>query len=254
MLDNPQDRALHSEHRTLLGTKGLIKMTKFVAYLRVSTQKQGRSGLGIEAQRESIMRYIASVGGKLVADYTEVESGKRNDRPKLAMALAGCRLHGGATLIVAKLDRLARNAAFVCAFLESGVEFCAVDFPQANRMLLQMMSVIAEYEAKLISQRTTAALEAAKRRGTALGGERGDHPRNILAIQRKGSRAGNAKRSAKAQQRAADIAPVIADLRASGATSLAQIAAGLNERGIDTPRKGGQWVPAQVFRVLAAQQ
>jgi DNA invertase Pin-like site-specific DNA recombinase len=221
-------------------------MTKFVAYLRVSTARQGKSGLGVEAQRDSIANYVASVGGKIVAEFSEVESGTHNDRPKLAAALAACRLHGGATLIVAKLDRLARNVAFVSRFLESGCEFVATDFPQANRMLLQMMSVIAEYEAKLISQRTTAALAAAKRRNVKLGGDRG----NILAIQRKGSRAGNAVRSAVAAQRTADLAPVIADLRAAGATSLAQIAAGLNQRGISTAR-GGEWSPVQVMRVIA---
>jgi DNA invertase Pin-like site-specific DNA recombinase len=221
------------------------KMTKFVAYLRVSTARQGKSGLGVEAQRDSIANYVASVGGKIVAEFSEVESGTHNDRPKLAAALAACRLHGGATLIVAKLDRLARNVAFVSRFLESGCEFVAADLPQANRMLLQMMSVIAEYEAKLISQRTTAALAAAKRRGKVLGGDRG----NILDVQRKGSRAGNAVRSAVAAQRAADLQPVIADLRNEGAVTLAQIAAGLNQRGISTAR-GGEWSAVQVARVV----
>lgn len=221
-------------------------MTKFVSYLRVSTQKQGRSGLGLEAQRNAIAEYIASVGGKLVAEFVEVESGKRADnRPKLALALSACRLRGGATLIVAKLDRLARNNAFVSRFLESGCEFVAADFPQANRMMLQLMSVIAEYEAKLISDRTRAALAAAKRRHVVLGGDRG----NILDIQRKGSRAGNAVRSAEAQQRTADLQPIIAEVRSEGATSLRQIAEGLNQRGIATAR-GGEWSAVQVSRVL----
>src|ERR1700722_14840044 len=150
-------------------------MTKYVAYLRVSTHKQGRSGLGLEAQRESVRHYIASVSGKLSAEFVEVESGKPKDRPKLALALASCRLHG-ATLIVAKLDRLARNVAFVSNFLESGSEFVAVDFPQANRMMIQMLAVIGEYEAKLISDRTKVALAAYKRRdkGNKLGGDRGN--------------------------------------------------------------------------------
>ena len=217
-------------------------MTKFVAYYRVSTKKQGMSGLGLDAQRESIARYIANAGGKLAAEHVEVESGKLNDRPKLKLALAACRVHG-ATLIVAKLDRLARNAAFVCAFLDSGCEFVAADFPQANRMLLQMMSVIAEYEAKLISERTKAALARSKK---ALGGDRG----NILDIQRKGSKAGNAVRSAAAQQRAADLAPIIAEVRSAGAVSLSEIAEALNQRQIPTAR-GGEWSPVQVMRVMA---
>jgi DNA invertase Pin-like site-specific DNA recombinase len=220
-------------------------MMKFIAYLRVSTQKQGRSGLGLEAQREAISRYIASVSGKLAAEYIEVESGKLKDRPKLALALAACRLHG-ATLIVAKLDRLARNVAFVSNFLESGSEFVAVDFPQANRMMIQMLAVIGEYEAKLISDRTTVALAAYKRRGGTLGGDRG----NIQKIQRKGSAAGNAVRSALAKQRANDLQPHIAELRGNGAVTLAQIAAGLNERGIPTAR-GGEWSATQVARVVS---
>ena len=194
-------------------------MTKFVAYLRVSTQKQSRSGLGLEAQRESIRRYIASVSGTLAAEYVEIESGKLKDRPKLALSLAACRLYG-ATLIVAKLDRLARNVAFVSNFLESGCEFLAVDFPQANRMMIQMLAVIGEYEAKLISERTKAALAATKRRGKELGGDRG----NILKVQRKGSVAGNAVRSAMALQRANDLQPLLE----------------------------GKWLPVQVSRVLRA--
>jgi DNA invertase Pin-like site-specific DNA recombinase len=226
--------------------KRTVYMTKFVAYLRVSTQKQGRSGLGLEAQRESVRHYVASVSGTLSAEYVEVESGKLKDRPKLALALAACRLHG-ATLIVAKLDRLARNVAFVSNFLESGAEFIAVDFPQANRMMIQMLAVIGEYEAKLISDRTTVALAAYKRRGGTLGGDRG----NIQAIQRKGSRAGNAARTAIALQRANDLQPHIAELRSMGAVSLAQIAAGLNSRGIPTAR-GGEWSAVQVSRVVTA--
>ena len=220
-------------------------MTKFVAYHRVSTQKQGRSGLGLEAQQSSIAEYTRSGNGTLCAEFTEVESGKRNDRPQLTAALAQCRLHS-ATLIVAKLDRLARNVAFVSNLMESGCEFCAVDFPQANRFMIHLLAAVGEYEAKLISDRTKAALQSAKRRGVKLGGDRG----NILDIQRRGSRIGNAVRNAKAQQRANDLRQVIAEIQAQGAASLRQIAAQLNARGIQTAR-GCEWNPTAVMRVLA---
>jgi DNA invertase Pin-like site-specific DNA recombinase len=220
-------------------------MVKFVAYCRVSTQKQGRSGLGLEAQREHIAGYIRRVNGSLCAEFTEVESGKRKDRPQLSAALAQCRLHG-ATLIVAKLDRLARNVAFVSNLMESGCEFCAVDFPQANRFMIHLLAAVGEYEAKLISDRTKAALQSAKRRGVKLGGDRG----NILEVQRKGSRIGNAIRTAKAKQRTNDLKPIVADIQANGAGSLRQIAAQLNARGIRTAR-GCEWSPTAVMRVLA---
>jgi DNA invertase Pin-like site-specific DNA recombinase len=223
-------------------------MTKFVSYLRVSTKRQGQSGLGLAAQRDCISAYVQSVEGKQVAEYTEIESGKRKDRPELAKALASCRIHG-AVLIVAKLDRLARNNAFVANLLESGCEFVAADFPQANRMMLQLMSVIAEYEAKLISDRTRAALAQAAKRGVQVGG----YADNCAEIARKGNKASAQVRSAGAQQRAKDLAPVIAELRSTGATSLAQIAEGLNSKGICTAR-GSQWSPAQVYRVLQAAQ
>jgi DNA invertase Pin-like site-specific DNA recombinase len=219
-------------------------MTKFVSYLRVSTARQGRSGLGLAAQRDCIGAHLQNVSGKLAAEFTEIESGKRNDRPELARALATCRIHG-AVLIVAKLDRLARNNAFVANLLESGCEFVAADFPQANRMMLQLMSVIAEYEAKLISDRTRAALAQAAKRGVQVGG----YANNCATIAGKGNKASAAVRSAAAQQRARDLAPVMAELRSGGAVSLAQIAGGLNSRGITTAR-GSEWTPAQVSRIM----
>jgi DNA invertase Pin-like site-specific DNA recombinase len=178
----------------------MAMMTKFVGYLRVSTARQGRSGLGLAAQRDAIAAYIQSVGGILASEYTEIESGKRNDRPELARALAACRIRG-AVLIVAKLDRLARNNAFVANLLESGCEFVAADFPQANRMMLQLMSVIAEYEAKLISDRTKVALAQAVKRGVQVGG----YADNCAQIARKGNRASVRARGKAAQQRAADL-------------------------------------------------
>jgi DNA invertase Pin-like site-specific DNA recombinase len=215
---------------------------KFVAYYRVSTQRQGRSGLGLEAQQTAVRDYLNGGDWRLVAEVTEVESGKRSDRPKLAEALKLCRLHG-ATLIIAKLDRLARNVAFISNLMESGVEFHAVDFPQANRLTVHILAAVAEHEAKVISERTKAALAAAKRRGVKLGGYRGT---TISKAMRKASAEAVVKR---ADDRAADLMPMIAELQATGATSLRAIAADLNERGIPTAR-GGKWSAVQVQRVL----
>ena len=143
---------------------------KFVAYYRVSTQKQGKSGLGLEAQRESVNSYLNGGKWSLVAEMVEIESGKKSsNRPKLAQALSLCRLHK-AKLLVAKLDRLSGNVAFISALMESGVQFVAVDLPQANELTVHIMAAMAEYEAKAISARTKAALAAAKARGTVLGG------------------------------------------------------------------------------------
>jgi DNA invertase Pin-like site-specific DNA recombinase len=219
---------------------------KFVAYYRVSTQRQGRSGLGLEAQQAAVRDYLNGGAWRLVAELTEIESGKRSDRPKLAEALKLCRLHG-ATLIIAKLDRLARNVAFISNLMEAGVEFHAVDFPQANRLTVHILAAVAEHEAKAISERTKAALAAAKRRGVKLGGYRGT---TMTKAMRKAAAEAIAKR---ADARAADLTPTIAELQAGGATSLRDIAEGLNDRGIPTAR-GGQWSAVQVQRVLDRQQ
>jgi DNA invertase Pin-like site-specific DNA recombinase len=223
--------------RTTLGSG------RFVAYYRVSTARQGKSELGLEAQRQAVLEHLNGGSWKLVAEFTEIESGKRSDRPKLAEALKECRLRG-ARLMIAKLDRLARNVAFISNLMESNVEFEAVDFPQANRLTIHIMAAIAEHEAKMISDRTRSALAAAKARGKQLGGFRG----------RAGTAADCAKarqaRSASAHARAADLAPVIQDIRATGAQSLRAIAKELNGRGITAPR-GGEWSAAQVRAVIA---
>jgi len=217
---------------------------KFVAYYRVSTDKQGKSGLGLEAQQEAVRSYLNGGDWSLVAEVVEVESGKRNDRPKLKEALRLCRLHG-ATLIIAKLDRLARNVAFISNLMEAGIEFTAVDFPQANRLTVHILAAVAEHEAVMISARTKAALAAARARGKKLGGDRG----NLPSVAKEGSALGVQAIKVKADNRAADVAEVIADLKASGAASLRQIAAGLNDRGIPTAR-GGKWSAVQVQRVM----
>ena len=139
---------------------------KYVAYLRVSTQKQGYSGLGLEAQREIIHNHLHDT--TLIAEFVEVESGRKSDRPKLKEALALCR-KDGATLIVAKLDRLARSVSFLSNLLESDVEIVFCDFPQANKMVLHIISAISQYEAELIAARTKASLQAKKARGFKLG-------------------------------------------------------------------------------------
>jgi DNA invertase Pin-like site-specific DNA recombinase len=218
---------------------------RFIAYYRVSTARQGRSGLGLDAQREAVRSYLNGGAWSLVSEVTEVESGKRNDRPKLAEALRLCRLHK-ATLIIAKLDRLARNVAFVSSLKESGIEFTAVDFPQANRLTIHILAAVAEHEAEAISERTKSALAAAKARGVKLGGDRG----NLAAVRERGLVESARVRQAKATGRAQDLSGIIEAIRADGATSLRDIAEGLNRRSIPTAR-GGAWSAVQVSRVLS---
>lgn len=223
---------------------------KFISYLRVSTAKQGVSGLGLEAQREAVAGYLNGGKWALVKEVVEVESGKRNDRPAIAEALRLCRLHR-ATLIIAKLDRLARNVHFISSLMEAGVDFIAVDFPKANRLTVHILAAVAEHEAEMISARTKSALAAAKARGVKLGCQPGDADRMSAADRKKGTTASATKRAASAASRNADLLPVIEDIRADGVTSLLRIAEGLNDRGITTPR-GGQWSAVQVSRVLVS--
>src|SRR4051812_28811617 len=196
---------------------------RFVSYLRVSTDRQGRSGLGLEAQKKAVEDFLNGGQWKLVAEFLEVESGKRDDRPKLAEAMALCRLHN-ATLVIAKLDRLSRDAHFLLGLQKAGVRFVAADMPEANEMVVGIMAVVAQAERKMISQRTKAALAAAKARGQRLG--KPENLRNQVA----GRMQGRLRRTMIAGERAADLKPIIADLRACGATSLRQLAAGLNKR------------------------
>jgi DNA invertase Pin-like site-specific DNA recombinase len=219
---------------------------KFVAYYRVSTAKQGASRLGLEAQQEAVRGYLNGGKWRMVDEVTEVESGKRNDRPALARALSLCRLHK-ATLIIAKLDRLARNVNFISNLMESSIEFTAVDFPTANRLTVHILAAVAEHEAQATSTRTRDALQAARARGVQLGTR---NPKMIARYARKGNRASAVARAIIARNRAADILPVIEALRAEGITTLWGIAETLNHRGIPAPR-GGSWSPVQVSRVLA---
>jgi DNA invertase Pin-like site-specific DNA recombinase len=218
---------------------------KFVSYLRVSTARQGVSGLGLEAQRAAVAGYLNGGDWELLREIVEVESGKRNDRPALAEALKLCRKHK-ATLVIAKLDRLARNVAFISNLMESGAEFVAVDMPQANRFVVHILAAVAEHEAEAISKRTKAALAAAKARGTQLGGRRVSAER-FAEI----GTAGRKVRSENADKRTAEIMPLISNIQAAGATSLRQIAAALNTQNATAPR-GGEWSAVQVQRTITA--
>lgn len=219
---------------------------KFVAYYRVSTQRQGQSGLGLEAQKAAVAAFLNGGNWTLVAEIVEVESGKRSDRPKLAEALRLCRLHK-AKLLCAKLDRLSRSVSFISSLMESGVKFQAVDMPDVNDMVLHILASVAQGEAKAISERTRVALQAAKARGTVLGGLRWD----ITSVGEQGRAAALQTRQEKAAKYRADVLPVIQEKQRQGATSLRAIADALNVDGTPAPR-GGSWSPVQVRRILTA--
>ena len=215
---------------------------KWISYLRVSTDRQSKSGLGLEAQRSAVADYLNGGKWSLVKEFTEIESGKRADRPMLAEAIKACRVYG-AKLVIAKLDRLSRDAHFLLGLEKAGVDFVAADMPNANRLTVGIMAMVAEEERRMISKRTKDALAAAKRRGTKLGGDRGVVPSKktrAMAVEALQTRA---------DAKAADLAPIIAELQAAGKTSLRAIAAGLNEAGIPTAR-GGEWSSPQVMRIL----
>jgi len=207
-------------------------MPQYITYIRVSTQQQGKSGLGLEAQRAAISAY--SSGSEIIAEYVEIESGKRNDRPQLALAMAHAKKLK-ATLLIAKLDRLARDAHFITGLMKARVDFIAADMPHANKLTVQLMAVFAEHEAQMISDRTKAALSAARARGVKLGS-----PNPHAGGQ--GNRAAARRRNAQARELAAA-------LRDQGKT-LIEIAAELQAKGIKTARGGSAWAPTQVARLL----
>jgi len=216
---------------------------KWISYLRVSTGRQGRSGLGLDGQRTAVADFLNGGQWHLVKEFVEVESGKRSDRPVLGDAIKACRAHR-AKLVIAKIDRLSRDAHFLLGLEKAGVDFVAVDMPSANRLTVGIMAMVAEEERRMISERTKAALAAAKRRGVKLGGFR-----KGARLTKQARQAGSTAVARAAAERAADIAPIIAELQAGGATSLRAIAAGLNARGIPTARGKGAWSPTQVARV-----
>jgi DNA invertase Pin-like site-specific DNA recombinase len=221
-------------------------MTRAIAYYRVSTAKQGASGLGLAAQREAVESLCASRGWEIIAPpFTEIESGKRDDRPELEAAIERCRLTG-ATLVVAKLDRLSRNLAFLATLQDSGIQFVAADMPEANELTVHIMAAVAQAERKMISARTKAALQAAKARGQKLG-----NPNGAAAFRRagKGNVAAIEAVRANADCRAKQLTPTLIQLKASGRTTYRQLADGLNEQGILTPR-GGRWHPSTVRSIM----
>ena len=215
----------------------------FVAYYRVSTQKQGKSGLGIEAQKAAVAQYVSRNGGKVAAEFQEVESGKRSDRPQLALALERCRLTRS-TLIVAKLDRLTRDVAFLCRLRDSKVDFVAVDNPNATPLTVTILIAVAEEERRLASVRTKVALQAAKARGVKLG-----NPNGAQAFGAR-SRAGAVEAlKAKADSFAQSLAGIVRPLLEAG-LSLRKIAERLNAEGIVTAQ-GKAWQANSVKRLVA---
>lgn len=221
---------------------------RYVTYFRVSTQAQGKSGLGIEAQKAAVESYLRGRASLVVAEFTEIESGKRSDRPALERALTAARVHQAA-LVVAKVDRLTRSVGFLSRLLETGIDVRFADLPAiegpTGRFMLQQMAAVAELEAGLISARTKAALVAAKARGQRLGGYRG------------GSLSGNARKVGrdsqveKAERRAIDLRPLLEELKAEGWGTPKQLAQALDARGVPTARGKGHWSPTQIKRIEA---
>ena len=230
-------------------------MTKYrlVAYYRVSTDRQSRSGLGLEDQRAEVDRWIVNNDGSLIAEFTDVESGRVVDRPELERALATCRTHK-ATLIVAKLDRLARNVSLLLKIVDSNIDTVFCNLPSlppgpTGRFMLQQMAAVAELERGLISERTKAALRVAKERGKKLGS-----PKNLTNAGRAtGQTRSLDRRRRDAKIFAADLSREIEAIQSNGHRSLSAIARELNQRGIPT-RRGGQWQATTVRRVISAQR
>ncbi len=214
---------------------------RYIAYYRVSTSKQGASGLGLEAQRKAVLDYL---GCEPIAHYVEVESGKRADRPQLAQALAYAKLTGG-TLVVAKLDRLSRNAAFLNTLMDSGQAIVFADMPHADRLILGIMGQLAQWEAEVISKRTRDALAATKARGTKLGGDRG----NLPAVSSLGRQRSMATRTANAAERRSQVMPHVVAAQQAGHTTLQGMADYLNALHITTTQ-GKAWYPASIKRLI----
>lgn len=216
---------------------------KFVAYYRVSTDRQGQSGLGLEAQRQLVTTYLNGGKWDLIGEFTEIESGTRKklkERPMLRHAMELARKQK-ATLVVAKLDRLARDVEFISTLLNGQIKFVCADMPEADRTFLQMMAVFAEYEAKKISERTAAALQALKKQGKKLGS-----PSPEI-----GSAEGVKEIRRKADDYAERVGPIVREvIRKAGATTLREIAEALSARGVQTPRGNTDWYPSQVNNLL----
>jgi DNA invertase Pin-like site-specific DNA recombinase len=223
---------------------------QFVSYIRVSTAQQGRSGLGLEAQREAIARFAEAEGATIVAEYLEIESGKGSDalatRPKLALALADARRRR-CPVVVGKLDRLSRDVHFISGLMAHGVPFLVAELgSDVDPFVLHLYAALGQKERALISRRTKDALAAAKARGVKLGGD----AKNLLPHVAKGNAASAVVRSERADAHARDVAPMVRELQSSG-MSLRLVAVELSGRGYHTPRGGTNWTAAAVQRVLA---
>lgn len=212
-------------------------MTTFIAYYRVSTEGQGKSGLGLAAQQQAVNSYVSSVGGQIVGSFQEIESGKNNERLELNKAMSRCKATKS-MLVIAKLDRLARNLSFIANLMESGIPFVAADMPHANKLTVHIIAAMAEYERDQISARTKAALKQAKERGQVLGN------RNLRAVSQKGSQTNKTN----ADDFARKVFPQIQQMKAAG-MSLQSIASALNDQQVQTPR-GGRWWATTVSNVL----
>lgn len=211
-------------------------MKQAVPYYRVSTERQGYSGLGLDAQRKAVHDYAAANSLELLNEHLEIESGRKNNRPILHQAIEECKRHH-AILLIAKLDRLGRNVAFISKLMESDIDFVAVDNPYANKLIVHIMAAFAEYERDQISSRTKDALQAAKRRGVILGG----YGKNVLSKL-------NAKRSVDFARR---MKPVIEKLQDEGFLSVRELTQELNERNVQTVSgNGSHWHVNTVHRLL----
>jgi DNA invertase Pin-like site-specific DNA recombinase len=214
---------------------------RYVAYYRVSTDRQGRSGLGLDAQRTAVDAFRNRSGGVLGAEFTEVQSGKDDDRPQLSEALKLCRLTNS-TLLIAKLDRLSRNVAFLATLQQAGTKFVACDLPEANELVVHILAAVAQAERKAISERTKAALAAARQRGIRLGNPR------LKAGSRESARVAARTRVLQARERASELREIIEHTKREGLTTLRQIAERLNELGIATPQ-GARWHANSIRRI-----
>lgn len=215
---------MYTDKPTLTRIQATESPPEAVAYYRVSTDRQGRSGLGLEAQQTAVSGFLRGKGWRLAGEFTEIESGKRRDRPRLEQAIAEAKRIKG-TLVIAKLDRLARNVHFISGLMETGIDFVAVDMPTADKFMLHVYAAMAEEEGRRISQRTKAALAAAKARGVTLG-------KNGQAL------ATRHKKEAGAFART--LVPVIAEIRSEGHTTVRAVTEALNARGIPS-RESGRW-------------
>jgi DNA invertase Pin-like site-specific DNA recombinase len=214
---------------------------RYVGYYRVSTDRQGRSGLGLDAQKTAVEAFLNRSGGVLRAAFTEVQSGKDDDRPQLSAALKLCRLTNS-TLLIAKLDRLSRNVAFLAALQQAGTKFVACDLPEANELVVHILAAVAQAERKAISERTKAALAAAKARGIRLGNPR------LKPGTRASAAIASTARSKRASDRAKELLDVIENAARLGHVTLRQLAHYLNELGIASPN-GTQWHANSVRRM-----